>query len=88
MESHGLLSSDQALALASRIMQNDDSIAEPLLELLTGITNPRGDPKADSVRIEVLKAVYSRTEDFRTNFRKYIGDYEPEQLTQTSAATS
>lgn len=88
MISHGQLSSDAALVLTSRIMQNDDTIAEPLLELLAGMTNPRGDPLADSIRIEVLKAVYSKTEDFRTNFRNYIGEHESEQLTQTSAATS
>jgi hypothetical protein len=84
------LSSDTALQLTSSIMQNDDTIAEPLFKLVAGITNPRGDPLADSVRIEVLKAVYSRTEDFRTHFRNYIDEQTKtiEQINPTSDAIS
>jgi hypothetical protein len=84
------LSSDTALQLTSSIMQNDDTIAEPLFKLVAGITNPRGDPLADSVRIEVLKAVYSRTEDFRTHFQNYIDEQTKttEQINPTSDAIS
>ncbi len=87
MATHGMTAT-YALQLTEKIVRDNDTIAEPLIELLAGITNPRGDPLLDSLITEVLKNLYTRTEDFRTNFRNYLAEHQSEQLTQTSAATS
>jgi hypothetical protein len=87
MASH-TMTATYALQLTNRVLRDDDTIAEPLLELLVGVTNPRGDPVVDSLRTEVLKNLYTRTDHFRSNFRSYLAKHENQQVTQTSAATS
>ena len=72
----------KALSLATKLVKDDDSNADPLIELFLGMTDSAGDATQQAIRTAVLKAWYCQTQDFRDHFREYIG----ENIDQTKAS--
>ncbi len=68
----------RAIKLASKPVKDDDSNAEPLIELFLALTDAGGDATKQAIRTAVLKTWYCETEDFRDHFREYIGEAETE----------
>lgn len=64
----------KAVKLSSRITRDDDAIAEPLIELILGLTDSDGDAARLAIRTAVLKNLYSQTDDFNLHFHQYIGE--------------
>lgn len=78
-----------AKELSSLVVGNDEARAEPLIHLIAGMTDARGDPQRDAVRTEVLRHLYAQTEDFRHHFRNYLEAATPaEGVIQTSTSAS
>ncbi len=85
MASHGMTAT-YYLELASMIIQDYQGAVEPILKLLAGITDPRGDPRIAALRKEVLRRFYCASEDCEGHFRNFIGDAD--EVSQTSSSTS
>jgi hypothetical protein len=75
------------LELADGIIRDHQGAIEPVLKILAGITDSRGDPRIAALRKTILKRFYCYTEDCDSHFNEFIGDGQDE-VTQTSSSTS
>lgn len=82
------LSIVEALALSSLVILNNREAVEPLIKLLVGMTDPRGDPLRVAVREAVLDSLYSKTEDARFHRRCFTGEHQDEKVIQANFSAS
>ena len=68
------MTSTQALALTSKIIENDSEIAAPLLILVEAVLNARGDPMGEVMATDVKRFLYSRTEHSDEGMARFISE--------------
>ena len=68
------MTSAQALALASKIIQNDPEIAAPLLVLADAFLSAHGDAMGEKMATDVKRFLYSKTEDSDRNMARFISE--------------
>lgn len=68
------LSATRALELTSLVIDNDLTRVEPMIELLAGMTDARGDPLKVAIREIVLDSLYCKTADARHHRRLFTGE--------------
>lgn len=68
------ISITRAVELSSRMVRNNEENADPMIELILGLTDDKGDAMQSAIRAAVLQSLYCQTEDFRMHFRAYIGE--------------
>lgn len=78
------MTSHQALQLATIIIQNDLTVAGPLLRLLYAFTSPRGDPLTEAMRSDVTNFLYTKTEHCQAGIIEFVK--ETEDKTESLAA--
>lgn len=66
------MTSTHALELTARIIQNDLNTAVPLIYLLDAFLTARKDPTGEIMAREVLRFLYTKTEDCETALAQFI----------------
>lgn len=66
------MTSTQGNDLASQIIRNDPSKAEPLLRLLYAFREAKGDPISEAMTQDVLKYLYTFTDDCDEAMLRFI----------------
>lgn len=66
------MTSTQALALTTQIIENDSEIAAPLLILVDAFLNARGDPMSEKMALDVKRYLYSKTEHSDDSMARFI----------------
>lgn len=68
------MTSIQALALTSKIIENDSEIAAPLLLLVDAVFNAGSDPVGEVMARDVKRFLYSKTDHSDEGMAQFIAD--------------
>lgn len=83
------MTTSEALELTSRIIRDDEALVEPLMKLLAGIYDARGDPNTQAaIRREVLCSLYSRTDDCKQHLQHFLGDERDDGVIPATSSAS
>lgn len=78
------------LELADGIIREHQGAIVPVLKILAGITDSRGDPRIAALRKVILKKFYCETEDCKSHFEEFIADEDEDEdeVSQPSSLAS